>query len=67
MLNEMFAKTQKDIDPVRFVIATTKEKPWDDIIDYPSNLSTVYNQKLKKLKDPEKATARVVRRVRGQF
>ena len=63
----MFAKTQKEMDPVRFVVATTKEKPWDDINDYPSNLSTVYKPKLKKMKDPEKATARVVKRVRGKF
>lgn len=33
----MFEKHQKELSPVRVVVSTTKEKPWDDIRDYPSD------------------------------
>ena len=67
MLNEMFLKTQKEYDPVRVVIATLKEKPYDDIMDYPLELDKTYPINWRKPKDPKKATLRVVRRVRTRF
>jgi hypothetical protein len=33
----MFANAQTEIDPVTVVVSTTKEKPYDDIMDYPAD------------------------------
>jgi hypothetical protein len=49
------------------VVATTKEKPYDDIHDYKTDLGPQYFIRLRKLKSPEKASARVMKRVRSKF
>ena len=67
MLDEMFARMQNEQDAIRFVIASKKEKPYDDIHDYPTELDGMYPLKLKKAKDPEKQMLRVVKLVRGKF
>lgn len=38
MINKMFAKAQCEVDPIRVVLSNSKEKPWDDIQDYPLTL-----------------------------
>lgn len=58
---------QIEADQLRYVIATTKEKPYDDIRDYKADLSEVYRLKLRKMKDPANATRRVMKNVRGKF
>ena len=58
---------QIDADKLRYVIASTAEKPYDDFKDYKADLSDVYKIKLKKTKDPVKATQRVTKRVKAKF
>jgi hypothetical protein len=43
MLNKMFSHTQVSVDPIRVVLSNTKEKPWDDVKDYPVDLAPQYD------------------------
>lgn len=38
MLNKMFADTQNKVDPIKVVLSNTKEKPVDDVHDYPLDI-----------------------------
>jgi len=39
LIDGMFAQIQEGVDPLRFVVASVKEKPLDDIHDYKNDLS----------------------------
>lgn len=67
MINEMFTKTQSEVPNLQFVVATLKEKPIDDILDYKHDLSDKYLLKLRKQKVPATAATRTTKRVRGKF
>ena len=49
------------------MVASNKEKPIDDIKDYPLDWQKKYPMKLKRSKDLTKETRRVVKRVRAKF
>ena len=38
IINRMFVRTKKGVDPVRVVLSAYKEKGWDDVGDYPADL-----------------------------
>ncbi len=67
MVNKMFVRTQQKVDPVRVVLSNFKEKPYDDVHDYPADLGPTYEIKEKKLPEPAVAVSRVVKRVRSKF
>ena len=53
MIDEMFAKTQNEVDNVKVCIATKNEKPIDDVHDYLADLSPTYPLNLKREKAVE--------------
>lgn len=63
----MFHKTQKLVDPVKVVLSKEKEKPYDDVKDYPVDLTEKYKIDEKHKESLEVTTKRIVRRVRGKF
>ncbi|CDW76885.1 ankyrin repeat-containing protein [Stylonychia lemnae] len=67
MVNKMFIQTQNSIEPIKVVLATTKEKPLDDIQDYPLDLGNQYQIQDRDLNKPFQQTTRIVNRVRGKF
>ena len=52
MVNKMFVKTQQKVDPIKVVLSHTKEKPLDDVHDYPLDLEPTYKVDYKTLPAP---------------